>query len=280
MPVTDVQDTNIAHKAVDDVEAQHSAPVSADDVNAKAKRKRAVVALLRVQCTSHTKLLCALLLLAVVVTVWVASLKPIASAVRKSSSTATSSNDAAPQSTTRQKTAARSEIGGRKRGRKAATTTVTKPATTTSTFDVEADADICTELGFDNNVDRAPAVPLLHNNVSVKGFVRAGQYSYYQLCVDNTREYYHVVEIFLEPTPIEGYKEDKDTKSRFRPKPRKPSTPDVDMYLSAHIPRPTIQHATWITAKRGKDHITLFTDLNDWVCVSFSSIVTHCTVNK
>ena len=90
-----------------------------------------------------------------------------------------------------------------------------------------------------------------------------GHYAYYQLCIDNTRPYYHAVEIFLEPVLLPTDESQSSLKAIRGHRHRTPV--DVDMYLSAHIHKPTIQKSTWITAKPGSDHIKLFTDLNDWV---------------
>ncbi len=87
----------------------------------------------------------------------------------------------------------------------------------------------------------------------------------------DTRDYYHVVEIFLDPlqpdsdSSAAGASTEGDKKKLRAHSQARGAAVDVDMYLSAHIERPTVQESTWITAKPGADHIKLYTDLNDWV---------------
>ena len=80
----------------------------------------------------------------------------------------------------------------------------------------------------------------LQQNVSVAGHVREEQYAYYQVCLaHHTHE--HVVS--FEVVCSHG---------------------DADLYISTEDEHPALDRATWISADKGDDRITLHTDMPEF----------------
>lgn len=119
-------------------------------------------------------------------------------------------------------------------------------------------AHICKELMLPIRTiagGSAARVINLLNNATVNDTVSLGTYHYYTVCVE-MHEHHHIVDVYLElPHSPKGIGADGQRS-------------DADMYLSTHISEPKLYDSTWLSAKRGSDHIRLSTNLRDWVQTS------------
>jgi hypothetical protein len=80
----------------------------------------------------------------------------------------------------------------------------------------------------------------LQQNVSVRGHVALEQYQYYQVCLAH---HTHEHEVSFEVACKRG---------------------DADLYISTEEARPAVDRATWISADRGDDRITLHTGMEEF----------------
>ena len=80
----------------------------------------------------------------------------------------------------------------------------------------------------------------LQQNVSVRGHVALEQYQYYQVCL---ARHTHEHEVSFEVACERG---------------------DADLYISTEEARPAVDRATWISADRGDDRITLHTGMEEF----------------
>lgn len=99
------------------------------------------------------------------------------------------------------------------------------------------------------------SIPLAQN-VTIAGQVAEGKYAYYQACI-TLHEHTHNVHFDLLCVPGPAVEGDELGHGV-------PAVGDADLYISTEEPQPHVDSATWISADKGDDRITLRTDLPEF----------------
>lgn len=106
-------------------------------------------------------------------------------------------------------------------------------------------------IDFSNRLSPEVAI-ILKENITATGFVPLNSYHYYQVCVATHPSHHHRIDMKL------------DCRGSDPGRPTQEIDFNADLYISVNNHFPTVDSATWISADRGNDLISLSTYLEDF----------------